>query len=184
MNVALYARVSKDDAGQSGKLQDPDNQLLPLRQLANAMNWTIVEEFVDRSSGGDSNRPQFKLMMAKAYRHSFDLILVWRLDRFSREGIWNTLGYIRQLKASNVGLRSHQETWLDTTQPMISELLLSIFAYVAEAERKRISDNTKAALIRRKNFGIQIGRHRNDCQCARHAKKTSPLVLLEREGAS
>lgn len=174
MKVVLYARVSKDDAGQSGQLQNPDNQLFPLRDFAKAMNWDVVEEFVDRCSGGDSNRPMFQLMMAKARRHAFDMVIVWRLDRFSREGILNTLTYIKQLKDGNVALRSLHESWLDTSQEGVGELVLSIFAWAAQAEKDKISRNTKAGLARRRALGIRLGRHPLDCDCPKHRIKRPP----------
>ena len=80
--VALYARVSKDEASSDGKLQDPENQLQPMRKFCAAMEWEIYEEFVDRASGGSANRPDFQRMLGRVRQKHFDLILVWALDRF------------------------------------------------------------------------------------------------------
>jgi len=160
MKVALYARVSKDEASSDGKLQDPENQLVPLRQFAAAMGWTVSEEFVDWASGGNSNRPAFQRMLARVRQRHFDVILVWALDRFSREAMTNTLSYIRQLRDYKTGLRSLQESWLDTTSEGVADLLLAIFAWVAQNERKRISERTKAALQRKKAAGVKLGRPR------------------------
>lgn len=171
MRVVLYARVSKDDSGQDGRLQDTENQLVPLRKFCQAMNWEVCEEFVDRCSGGDSNRPEFQKMMSQARRHSFDTILVWRLDRFSREGVMNTLSYVKQLRSANVGLRSLQESWCDTSQDGVADLILGIMAWVSEQERLKISQNTKAGLMRRKALGIRLGRHPLNCQCKKHIGK-------------
>lgn len=102
--VAIYARVSKDEASSDGKLQDPENQLQPLRKFAEAMGWKVSEEFVDRASGGNSNRPEFQRMLGRVRQRHFDIILIWALDRFSREGMMNTLSYIRQLKEYKTGL--------------------------------------------------------------------------------
>lgn len=160
MKVALYARVSKDEASQDGKLQDPENQLMPLRKFCEAMGWTVSEEFVDRASGGNSNRPQFQMMLAGVRQRHFDLILVWALDRFSREGMTNTLSYIRQLREYKTGLKSLQEAWLDTRQEGVADLLLGIFAWVAAEEKRKISERTKAGLAKLKAQGRVLGRPR------------------------
>lgn len=158
MKVAIYARVSKDEASSDGKLQDPSNQLVALRKFCESMNWEISKEFVDYASGGNSNRPEFQKMLAEVRQRHFDLIFVWALDRFSREGMTNTLSYIRQLREYKTALKSLQEPWLDTSQQGIADLLLGIFSWVAEQEKKRISDRTKAALARKKAEGMKLGR--------------------------
>jgi len=149
MKAVLYARVSKEEAG----LQNPQNQLKPLRKLAEAMGFTISKEYIDCASGGNPNRPSFRLMMEAVKRHEFDIILIWALDRFSREGILNTLSYLATLRKNNVALKSLQESWLDTRDEGMGHLLIAIFAWVAEQERKRISERTKAGLKGKKNVG-------------------------------
>src|SRR3989344_1490363 len=114
VRVALYARVSKDEASSDGSLQDPENQLIPMRKFCEAMGWNLQKEFVDRASGGSANRPEFQSMLAQVKQRHFDLILIWALDRFSREGMSNTLSYIRTLRDYKTGLKSMKESWLDT----------------------------------------------------------------------
>lgn len=149
MKCAIYARVSK----QEENTQDPNNQLMPLRDLARALSLEVVSEYVDYASGGDSNRPEFQKMLSDVKSHKFDMILVWALDRFSREGILNTLAYLKELDSCNVALKSLQESWLDTRDKGLGQLLIAIFSWVAEQERKRISERTKAGLRRAKNVG-------------------------------
>jgi DNA invertase Pin-like site-specific DNA recombinase len=160
MKVAIYVRVSKDEASSDGKLQDTDNQLIPLLKYCEARGWEVSEVFTDRASGGNSNRPDFQRMLGKVRQKHFNAILVWSLDRFSREGMTNTLSYIKQLKSYNCGLVSLQESWLDTTQQGVSELLLAIFSWVASEEKKKISERTKAGLEKLKAKGIKLGRPR------------------------
>lgn len=160
MKVCLYARISKDEVSSKGKLQNPENQLMPMRKFCEAMDWKISEEFIDRASGGNSNRPEFQKMMGRVRQRHFDLILIWSLDRFSREGMLNTLSYIRQLKDYKTGLRSLQESWLDTSKEGISELLLGIMSWVAAEEKRKISERTKAGLKRAKARGKKLGRPR------------------------
>lgn len=158
VKVALYARVSKDEMSSTGALQDPENQLQPMRDFCKAMNWEITQEFVDRASGGSANRPQFQNMLGEVRQRHFDIILVWALDRFSREGITSTLSYINQLKKYKTGLKSLQESWLDTSQEGVAEVMLAVMSWVASEERKRISERTKAGLAKLKARGVKLGR--------------------------
>ena len=158
VKVGLYARVSKDEMSSTGALQDPENQIVPMKDFCKAMNWEVRDIFIDKASGGSANRPQFQEMLSKVKQKYYDIILVWALDRFSREGMTNTLAYIRTLKQYKTGLKSIQESWLDTTQEGVSELLLAFMAWVAEQEKKRISERTKAGLARKKAEGKILGR--------------------------
>lgn len=158
MKIALYARVSKDEMSSDGQLQDPENQLQPMRKFCEAMGWEISKEFIDRASGGSANRPQFQNMLSEVRQRHFDIILVWALDRFSREGMTNTLAYIKQLKEYKTGLKSLQESWLDTSQEGVAELLIAIFAWVAKEEKRKISERTKAGLAKLKAKGVKLGR--------------------------
>ncbi len=151
--VALYARVSKNDESQ-----EPKNQLAPLRDYARALGYQVVGEYVDLASGGSSDREQFLQLLADADKHKFDLILVWALDRLSREGIPNVLAYLERFKRNGVALRSLQEPWLDTRDQGLGQLLLAIFSWVAQQERRRIVERTKAGLEQAKRQGKRLGR--------------------------
>ena len=153
MRIAIYARVSKNDESQ-----DPQNQLNPLRNYAKALGGEIVSEYVDLASGGNSEREGFIKMFNDANKRAFDLLLIWALDRFSREGISNTLGYLERLKRSGIAVKSLQETWLDTRDDGIGQLLLAIFSWVAGQERKRIRERTLAGLKRARESGKRLGR--------------------------
>ena len=76
--VALYARVSTLQA------QDPAMQLTELREYAARRGWKVVEEYVDRMSGVRESRPALNRMMNDARRRKFDVIVVWKIDRFGR----------------------------------------------------------------------------------------------------
>jgi len=153
MRTVLYLRCSTNETKQ-----DVENQRQPLLDLAKALNYEVVEEYVDYASGGNSNRPQFQQMLKDAEKRQFDVILVWALDRFSREGISNTLSYLERLKRSGVILKSLQDSWLDTSDSAMSELLLAIFSWVAKQERQRISERVKAGLVKTKSNGTRLGR--------------------------
>lgn len=153
MKIAIYARVSKSDESQ-----DPQNQLSPLRDYAKAIDGQVTAEYVDSASGSRSDRENFLRMLDDADRRKFDLLLIWALDRFSREGISNTVGYFQRLKRNGVAIKSLQESWLDTTDSGLGELLVSVFSWVAQQERLRIVERTKAGLERAKREGKKLGR--------------------------
>lgn len=158
MKVCLYARVSMDETANDKRYQEPENQLEPLRLWAKSQNWEIVGEYIDRASGADHNRPNFKQMLNDAMLIKFNTILVWKLDRFSREGISHTLSYIERLRSRNIALKSLTESWLDTSKDNpISEVILALLAWVSAEERRKISERTKLGIQRRKNLGIWKG---------------------------
>lgn len=89
MKIALYARVSTDDLGQ-----DVNNQLDVLKAWAVRLGYTEILEYKDIGiSGANSNRPAFIKMRADARQNLFKGVLVWSIDRLSREGIMQTLSY-------------------------------------------------------------------------------------------
>ena len=146
--VALYARVSLDEAKDSRQYQEPENQLQPLREFAHAMGYEVVGEYIDKMSGANPNRPEFRKMLQEAMLRRFSGIIVWKLDRFSREGIINTMSYIKQLKERGCWLKSMTESWLDTSQEGITDIVLAIMSWAAAEERKKISERTKAGIAR------------------------------------
>ena len=158
MKVAIYARVSLDENFDDKRFQDVENQLAPLRDFCKAMNWEIVKEYTDRMSGANPARPGFREMMADALMRRFSGIVIWKLDRFSREGVIPTMSYIKQLKDRGLWLRSMTESWLDTSQEGITDMVLAIMSWAAAEERKKISERTKAGMARKKAQGKHMGR--------------------------
>src|SRR5262249_52906262 len=110
MRVALYARVSSTDHGQ-----DVANQLVQLREFCARKEWTVEREYVDHVSGKRSdNRAQFQALMADASKCTFDLVMFWSLDRFSREGVLETLQHLQRLNHFHVDWKSYTEQYLDS----------------------------------------------------------------------
>lgn len=154
MKVCLYARVSLDEKDKdSRQFQDPENQLVQLRDYCKAMQWEIIEEYIDKMSGANPARPAFRKMLKDAMLRRFQGIVVWKLDRFSREGIIPTMSYIKQLKDRGCWLKSMTESWLDTSQEGITDIVLAIMSWAASEERKKISERTKAGIARRRAIG-------------------------------
>jgi DNA invertase Pin-like site-specific DNA recombinase len=151
-NVALYSRVSTRDKGQ-----DCENQLRQLREFTQKQGWQIVREYVDRKSGKNSEREQFQQMFAAASRREFGVVLFWSLDRFSREGVFETLQHLERLTSYGVGYRSFTEAYLDSCG-MFKDAVISILATIAKQERVRLSERVIAGLERAKAKGRKGGR--------------------------
>lgn len=172
MKVALYARVSLEEGKEDRRYQEPENQLMPLREWAKQQGWEIYKEYVDRGSGADPNRPSFREMLHEAMLLRFQKILVWKLDRFSRENLSNVIGRIQKLKERKVGVQSLTESWVNTGEdnPM-SELVLAVMSWAANEERRKISERTKAGINRLKAIGQYHG--------GRHRKKSPPSTISQ-----
>ena len=170
MKIAIYARVSTSDKGQ-----DVETQLNVLRTWAMSLGYDEILEYQDVGiSGASSNRPQFIKMRADARQNLFKGILIRSLDRFSREGISNTLAYIEDLKKFNIFLRSYQESWLDTSDEGMGKLLLAIMSWTASFERQRISERIKAGIAQRRGLGTWRGgrpKGSTNCKVCSHLKK-------------
>jgi DNA invertase Pin-like site-specific DNA recombinase len=95
--------------------------------------------------------------MLEASQRQFDLLLLWKLDRLSREGTRRTLVYLTQLDSWNVAGRSFMEPYFDSCG-IIKDAVLAIMATLAEQERISISERTKAGLVRARRAGKQLGR--------------------------
>lgn len=157
MKAAIYARVSTKDKGQ-----DVETQLMQLRRYCQSQNWEMVE-YIDHESGKHSDRAQLQAMFAAATRREFGVVLVWALDRLSREGILATLQHLALLDANGVvfeSLTEPQFRFSGPYGPIFRDLTISMAATFARMERERISDRTKAGLDRARRQGKQLGRRR------------------------
>jgi DNA invertase Pin-like site-specific DNA recombinase len=139
--------------------QDTENQLTQLRAFAASQKWTVVHEYVDRATGKHSDREQFQKMFQDASQRKFDLVLFWSLDRFSREGVLETLHHLQRLAQYGVGYRSFTEQYLDSCG-IFKDAVLSILATIARQERVRISERVHAGLAKARKQGRVLGRPR------------------------
>jgi DNA invertase Pin-like site-specific DNA recombinase len=154
MKCAIYARVSTKDKGQ-----DPLNQVEQLREYCRKQGWEIVKEYTDKATGKNGDREDFKTMFAAASRREFDCVLFWSLDRFSREGVFETLQYLQRLTSYGVAFKSFTEEYLDGTG-MFRDAVISILATIAKQERVRLSERVTAGLERARAKGRVGGRPR------------------------
>lgn len=150
MRVAIYARVSTKTKGQ-----DTENQLHQLRAFAE-QHGTLYKVFTDEESGGKADRTAFKVLLLEAYQQKFDLVVFWRLDRFSREGALQTLKYLKELKDHGVDYKSFTEPYLNSLGPF-GDVIVSMLATIAAQDLIKIRENTKAALDKKRAAGIKLG---------------------------
>ena len=168
--VALYARVSTLDKGQ-----DPETQLVQLRQYVKARNFEVITEFIDYASGTSEDRTQYKLMMAAAKKRKIDVVLVWRYDRFARstQALVNAL---KEFQSLGIDFISYQEN-IDTTTPT-GELIFHVMASLAQFESSLISQRVKAGMARAKAQGKHIARP----PIAKELQ--AKIIELQRQGVS
>jgi DNA invertase Pin-like site-specific DNA recombinase len=119
MRVAIYARVSTDDKGQ-----DPENQLRELRAWCINSGHVIFREYVEHESGrkGADRRKQFAALFDDAAKRKFDCVLFWALDRFSREGMAQTIAHLQRLVSHGVVFHSCTEHTPQLNVPTLANL--------------------------------------------------------------
>ena len=147
MRIAIYARVSTDDKGQ-----DPENQLRELRAWASNSGHQVDREYVDYESGrkGTDKREQFAALFDDASKRKFDCVLFWALDRFSREGMAQTVIHLQRLSSYGVSFHSYTEAHLTTDNELVRNVLLALLSSLAKVEAQKISERTKAGMARRR----------------------------------
>jgi DNA invertase Pin-like site-specific DNA recombinase len=147
--VALYARVSTLD-------QSCDMQLEDLRRYAArfARSYEYVEIGV---SGAQRRRPQLDALVKDARRRLFDVVLVWKFDRFARS-VKHLVDSLEDFRALGIDFISYTEG-IDTTTPS-GELLFDIMGAVAQFERDLIAERVRAGIAHARAMGKRIGRPR------------------------
>jgi DNA invertase Pin-like site-specific DNA recombinase len=147
--AAIYARVST-----SG--QDPALQLRELREYCKARGWAIYDEFVDRGfSGGTGSRPQLDRLLSDAHRRRFDVVAVWKFDRFARS-VSHLLRSLELFGSLGIGFVSLSEQ-IDTSTPA-GKLVFTVLGAVADLERSLIGERVRAGLRNAKAKGKRLGR--------------------------
>ncbi len=150
LRAALYLRVSTDR--QETECQRPE-----VEQLARVRGFEVVKVFEETMSAAKV-RPEYAKMMKEAKRGAFDVIVVWAIDRFGRSMIGN-VSDVLELDRVGVQVVSVRESWLDTGSP-VRTLLLAIFSWLAEQERARIGERTRAGMAAARRRGSRVGRPR------------------------
>jgi DNA invertase Pin-like site-specific DNA recombinase len=155
--AALYIRVSttnRSTRNQAVFEQNPEVQELPLRQMAEQRGWSVVRVYSDRMSGSKSDRPGLNALMRDARRGAFDVVVVWRFDRFARS-IEQLVLALAEFRSLGVDFISSQEA-LDTSTPM-GKAMFTIIGAIAELERNVIRERVVAGIEHARVHGTKSG---------------------------
>ena len=140
IRAALYTRVSTTD-------QNHELQRQALVTYAERPDWETIEAYEDIASGAKTTRPALERLLADARARKFEVVLVWKLDRFGRN-LLHCLSCIQELQ--ELGIRFIAVTQgldVDRRNPA-SKFLLHVLAAAAEFERSLILERTAAGRAR------------------------------------
>jgi DNA invertase Pin-like site-specific DNA recombinase len=150
LKIAIYARVSTKNG------QDPEMQLAELREYIRNRKWKIAGEYVDNGvSGAADSRPELNRLMADANRRRFDVVVVWKFDRFARS-VSHLLRALETFRALGIEFVSLSEN-IDTSTPT-GKMVFTVLASVSELERSLIGERVRAGLRNAKARGTRLGR--------------------------
>jgi site-specific DNA recombinase len=152
--VAIYARVSTTEQAEEG--YSIDEQVRVLREMCEREGYVIFQEYVDRGISGKNitGRPALQQLLNDAQQKEFDIVLVWKMNRFSRKSL-DLLGIVEMLQMKNIGFRSYTEQY-ETESPS-GRLQFQMMAAIAEFERANIAENVKMGMLARAKEGSWNG---------------------------
>ena len=157
--VALYTRVSTTTKSRMAEtmnfVQNPQVQEQPLRDLISQRGLSLYRVYSDRASGAKERRPGLNALMEDARRGLFDIVIVWRFDRFARN-VKQLVLALEEFRALGIDFVSHQEA-LDTSTPM-GKAMFTIIAAMAELERSIIRERVAAGVEHARRYGTRSGR--------------------------
>ncbi len=149
MKAVIYARVSTDQ-------QDTANQVDVLIIWAKQRGYEVIDIYRETESAWKAgHQAELAKLISEARRQRFDIVLIWSLDRLSREGAAAILNLINSLKP--VRVFSYQEPWTEAPG-VVADILYAITGWVAQMESQRRSERTKAGLVRAVANGSTLGR--------------------------
>ncbi len=151
MKVCIYSRVSTGE-------QDTKNQSVVLSDWAIQRGYEVVKVYTEEESAWrNGHQRELAKLVADARRRTFQAVLVWALDRLSREGALAILSLVQKLSACGVKVLSYQESWTEAPGEL-AELLYALTGWVARMESQRRSERTRAGLARTVAQGKRLGR--------------------------
>jgi len=147
---AAYVRCSTNH-------QDTELQVKDLTEYAERRGWQVTL-FEDKGvSGSKDKRPALDEMMAAARKKQFDVVLVWRFDRFGRS-LSHLVNSLNEFDNLSIDFVSYSES-IDTSTST-GKLVFSIIASIAEFERSLIVERVRAGVAKAKSKGVAFGRKR------------------------
>jgi DNA invertase Pin-like site-specific DNA recombinase len=150
--AAVYARVST-------AAQDGEPQLAQLRRFVSAADWNIYREYFDEASGAEKNRPALSALMHDAFERRFDVVVVWKFDRFGRS-VSHLVQSLEEFQRLNIGFVSVTEHF-DTSSPL-GKALLMIAASFAEMELSLNRERSEIGIAEARKRGVIFGRPKRD----------------------
>ena len=176
MTAVIYARYSTD----SQREESIEGQIRECTAYAEKNDLTVVKHYIDRAvSAKTDNRPQFQQMIKDSERGIFDVIIVWKLDRFARNR-YDSARYKTQLKKNGVKLMSATEIISEGPEGIILESVLEGYAeyYSADLAEKVVRGQTENILKGRCNGGRGTFGYTLDSERKFHIDPlASPFVL-------
>ncbi len=151
MLAAVYSRISTVGHGQDSTMQTRE-----LIEYCERRGWEIYGCYTDEGvSGKKDSRPQLNRLMADAHARRFDVVVVWRFDRFSRSvsHLCRTLETFRALRIDFVSMMEQ----IDTTTPA-GTFVFHVLAAVAQSERETTVERVRAGLRNARAKGKRLGR--------------------------
>ena len=177
MNAVIYARYSSDNQRE----ESIEGQLRECKEYADQNGITVVRTYIDRAlSAKTDSRPQFQQMIHDSATHTFEAVLVWKLDRFSRNR-YDSAHYKRILKNNRVHVVSVTEPISNTPEGIMLESLLEGMAeyYSAELAEKVSRGHKENALKAKFNGGpVPLG-YRIDSEHHYQIDPTTAPVVQE-----
>jgi putative DNA-invertase from lambdoid prophage Rac len=154
--AAVWFRVSTDK-------QEAQNQAAGIAQFAAhhgyevARRYELADSAWNGGKAGSDYRAEIARVLDDAHRGEFSVLIVWALDRITREGAEGALRLIRQLRERGCVLVSVQESWLNGSTE-VQDILVAFAGWMAQQESARRSERIKAGLARRRAEGKPVGR--------------------------
>lgn len=151
MNAVIYARYSSDNQRE----ESIDGQIRECKEFAEKNDIRIIDTYIDRAlSAKTDNRPSFQQMIKDRSKGLFDVIIVWKLDRFARNR-YDSAHYKNILKKNGVKVIYATEAISSGAEGILLESMLEGYAeyYFAELAEKINRGLTENALKCKYNGG-------------------------------
>lgn len=173
MKVAIYARVSTFDQAEA-------NQLPAINGLIQRRGFDPVRIYQEAASAWSAgHQKEFSQLLKDAAAGEFSGLVVWSLDRITREGPGKILQIVDRLEKSGITVFSVMEPWTEAPTE-VRPLLFAVIGWVANQESKKISERTKAGMLRKKLGGGNVGRPKGS-KDRRRRKKAGYVLRQARE---
>jgi len=175
MKAVIYARYSSDNQRE----ESIEGQIRECKEFAEHKGMTILNSYIDRAlSAKTDNRPEFQRMIRDSAKGLFDIVIVWKLDRFARNR-YDSAHYKAILKKNNVRVISAKESIAEDSTGILLESLLEGYAEFYSAElSEKVSRGMKENALKCKwnGGGIPVGFVIDSEQHYQIDPLTAPLV--------